>query len=107
LIGGFIVGEGQVTVVIRAIGPSLASAGVSGALQDPKLTVRDSNGAVLAFDNDWKQHQAADIQATGLAPSNDHESAVLLTLAAGNYTAAVSGVGDTTGVGLVEVYKIK
>jgi sugar lactone lactonase YvrE len=107
LIGGFIIGGGEATVVVRAIGPSLTAFGVAGALQDPTLTVRNSNGFPVGFDNDWKQHQQAAIQATGLAPNDDRESAVLLALPAGGYTAVVSGVGDTTGVGLVEIYRIK
>jgi sugar lactone lactonase YvrE len=107
LIGGFIIGGGEATVVVRAIGPSLTAFGVAGALQDPTLTVRNSNGFPVGFDNDWKQHQQAAIQATGLAPKDDRESAVLLALPAGGYTAVVSGVGDTTGVGLVEIYRIK
>ncbi len=107
LIGGFIIGGGDATVVVRAIGPSLTAFGVVGALQDPTLTVRNANGFPVGFDNDWKQHQQAAIQATGLAPKDDRESAVLLSLPAGQYTAAVSGVGNTTGVGLVEIYRIK
>jgi sugar lactone lactonase YvrE len=107
LIAGFIIGGGEATILVRAIGPSLTSLGVSGALQDPTLVVRDANGFPVAFDNDWKQHQQAQIQATGIPPTDDRESACLITLAAGSYTAVVSGVGDTTGVGLVEVYRLK
>lgn len=106
LIAGFIISGGQATVV-RALGPSLTAAGVNGALQDPYLVVRDANGFPVAFDNDWKQHQQAAITATGLAPKNDRESASLITLVSGTYTAVVSGFSDTTGVGLVEVYKLK
>jgi sugar lactone lactonase YvrE len=107
LIAGFIIGGGEATILVRAIGPSLTAFGVSGALQDPTLTVRDANGFPVGFDNDWKQHQQAQIQATGIAPKDDRESACLINLAAGSYTALVSGVGDTTGVGLVEVYRVK
>lgn len=107
LIAGFIIERGQATLLIRALGPSLTAAGVNGALQDPSLVVRDANGFPVAFDNDWKQHQQAAIQATGLAPTDDREAASLITLRAGSYTATVSGSNNTTGIGLVEVYKLQ
>jgi len=109
MIGGFVIqGVGSQTVVIRAIGPSLANFGVSGALQDPTMQlVRLSDNAVIAANDNWQSGaNAAQIQSRGLAPSHPSEAAVMLTLPPGAYTAIVSGVGDTTGVGLVEVYKV-
>ena len=108
LIGGFIAGNGLTKVVIRAIGPSLAQSGVSGALADPTLELHDGNGAVLASDNDWRTGgQEAEIIATTIPPSNDLESAIVATLVPGAYTAIVAGTNNTTGVGLVEVYNIQ
>ena len=109
MIGGFVIqGSGPETVLIRAIGPSLANFGVSGALANPTMTlVRISDSATLASNDDWQSaSNLAQITATGLAPTNPLESAILMTLQPGAYTAIVSGVGGGTGVGLVEVYKI-
>ena len=109
MIGGFIAGPsgvGFIKVLIRAMGPSLGSAGVQDALQDPTLQLFDGNGAPVAFNDNWKQTQQAAIEATGIPPTDDRESAVLATLAAGNYTAVVRGSNNTTGVGLVEVYNV-
>jgi hypothetical protein len=80
---------------------------VTGALADPFLQLFDSNGTLLYSNNDWKDSQQAQIQATGLAPPNDLESAILRTVAPGNYTAILSGRNGTTGIGLVEVYKLR
>jgi hypothetical protein len=109
LIGGFIVhGAGSKDVIIRALGPSLANAGVSGALADPTLELRDQNGNVIAFDDDWEDDpdQRTAIQNSGLAPSDPKESALAETLSPAGYTAIVRGVNSTTGVALVEVYDI-
>lgn len=105
LIGGFI-NRGGGRVLVRAIGPSLAAFGVPDPLPDPVLTVRDINGVVLATNDDWQSSQGADITATGLAPTNAAESAVLASLPAGNYTGVVSGKGTATGVALVEIYQL-
>lgn len=108
LIGGFISGggNGSIQVVIRALGPTLTQFGVSGALADPTLSLIDGNGNVVAFNDNWKATQQSTIQATGFAPPNDLESAILATLPNGNYTAIVSGKNGATGVGLLEVYKV-
>lgn len=107
MIGGFIVGGSQPTdVVVRAIGPSLANYGVGGALADPTLEVHDSNGALLAQDDDWRQYQEEQLTQTGLAPTDDHESAMVLLLQPGAYTAIVRGKNNGVGVGLVEVYNL-
>ncbi|MDQ3413755.1 MAG: right-handed parallel beta-helix repeat-containing protein, partial [Verrucomicrobiota bacterium] len=110
MIGGFIIGPeglGDATVLVRAIGPSLENSGVANALQDPTLELFDGNGALLTSNDDWKDDQQGEIEATQLEPTDDRESAILSTLAPGGYTAIVRGVADTTGVGLVEVYHLQ
>lgn len=107
MIAGFIVeGNDPQTVVVRAMGPSLAAYGIADPLPDPTLElVRMSDGAVVASNNDWQGGvSAAGISARGLAPPDARESAVLVTLAPGAYTAIVRGMAGATGVGLVEVY---
>jgi len=109
MIGGFVIqGSGPQRVVVTAIGPSLAAAGVGDALQNPALTlVRMSDRSIIATNDDWPSSpDAAAIQALGLAPADAHESAVLLTLEPGAYTAIVSGVGGGTGVGIVAMYTV-
>jgi photosystem II stability/assembly factor-like uncharacterized protein len=109
MIGGFVIsGSAPKTVVIRAIGPSLATFGVTGALANPTLQlVRSSDNATIATNDDWgTAANAAQITASGFAPSHPQESAMYLTLQPGAYTAIVSGVGNTSGVGLVEVYEV-
>jgi hypothetical protein len=113
MIGGFIVGGGagggNAKVIVRAIGPSLP---VAGALGDPTLELHDGSGTTIASNDNWKTRpdgssQQADIEATTIPPTNDLESAVVATLAPGNYTAVVRGKNNTTGVGLVEVYNLQ
>jgi hypothetical protein len=106
MIGGFIIGGStSKPVLIRALGPSLAQFNVANVLADPYLELRDGNGNLVEANDDWQQSpEAATIIADGLAPSNAKESAMAPTLAPGNYTALVKGVGDTTGTALVEVY---
>lgn len=106
MIGGFIVGAAS-NYVVRAIGPSLRNVGITAALGDPVLELHDGNGAVVAGNDDWATDpNASSVQAAGLAPKDSHESAVYRALGAGNYTAVVRGVNDTTGIGLVEVYNV-
>ena len=90
-------------VIIRAIGPSLT---VAGKLQNPALELIDGNGTVLRANNDWRTDQQTDIQATGVAPGNDLESALIHTLPPGRYTATVRGVSDGTGIAVVEIYAL-
>jgi hypothetical protein len=107
-IGGFIVkGAGFKRFIVRAIGPSLRANGqpVPGALQDPILELHDSNGSVITNDN-WRSSQEAEIQQSGLAPTDDRESAIIRTVPAGNYTAIIRGVNNTTGIGLIEIYDL-
>ncbi len=111
LIGGIIVvGSDAQKVIIRAIGPSLGGSGVSGTLQDPTLELHDSNGALLASNDDWRDTQEAEIIATTVPPTSDLEAAIVTTLPASPsgiaYTAIVRGANDTTGVALVEVYAL-
>ena len=105
MIGGFILGS-ETNVLIRAIGPALADFGVAGALADPTLELRDVQGALIASNDNWKEPNETEIEATGLQPTKDAESAVFELLPAGAYTAIVAGQGGTTGVALVEVYRL-
>ena len=106
LIGGFIVGGTQSKdIVVRALGPSLASAGISQPLSDPAVELRDVSGALLASSDNWgSDADAPEIQSENLAPSNPNESALKATLNPGSYTAIVRGANGATGVGLVEIY---
>ena len=108
LIGGLIVGSGRgdTRVAVRAIGPSLGSQGVNGALADPTLELVDANGTTVRANDNWKSDQQGEIEALGIQPSNDLESALVASVGASNYTAIVRGNGNTTGVGLVEVYNV-
>jgi arylsulfate sulfotransferase len=108
LISGFIIGDvDSATVVVRAIGPSLASYGVTGVLSDPTLTIYDSTGSVIASNDNWQDDpNAILVQKNGLTPPNAMESALVLRLPAGAYTAIVRGANDGTGVGLAEVYTL-
>jgi hypothetical protein len=107
LIGGLIIGNGeQPVIVVRAIGPTLGSFGITQPLQDPTLEVRDSNGGLIAFENDWQDNTPTAVKAALLQPQDSRESAVVLSLPAGNYTAIVRGKNGTTGVALVEAYRL-
>jgi hypothetical protein len=108
LISGFIVGDvDNATVVVRALGPSLAASGVSGVLSDPVLTIFDSAGTAIATNDNWQDNtNAIDVQRNGLAPPNPSESALVLHLPAGRYTAIVTGANGGTGVALAEVYTL-
>ena len=115
MIAGFIVqGSPQKTVLIRALGPSLTQFGVPDVLANPQLELHDVN-SLIGMNNDWQttqiggvitSDQVAEIRNSGLAPSDPLESALIATLPPGNYTAIVSGVNNTTGNGLAEVYDL-
>jgi hypothetical protein len=108
MIGGTIVtGPDSARVVFRAIGPSLSAAGITNPLADPQLDVFDANGTKKSSNDNWKDSQQATITAAGLAPANPSESAILIDLAPGNYTAVVTGVNGTGGVALVEAYHLQ
>jgi hypothetical protein len=116
MIGGFIVqGSGPKRVIIRAIGPELTQFGIPDALANPRLELHDGSGALLATNDDWQTtiiggiitgNQVSDIQNSGHAPTAATESAIIADLPPGNYTAILSGVNNTAGVGLVEVYDL-
>lgn len=115
MIGGFVAGPGNAAdtrVVIRGIGPSLSGSGVSAPLQDPTLELHNSDGDKIATNDDWKiddktqQSQEAALQATGLAPSDSRESAILIELRPGPYTAILAGKNNSQGIGLVEIYNV-
>ena len=93
-------------VAIRALGPTLTGFGISNFLADPLLELHDANGTIITTNDNWQDTQAADIQASGFAPSKPSESVILTTLTPAGYTAIVRGVGNTIGVGLVEVYTL-
>ena len=105
MIAGFIItGNTPKRVVLRGMGPLLAGSGITDFLADPNLELRSSSGALLLSNNNWKDTQRAEIEATGLAPNDDREAAIVTSLPPGAYSALLTGVGGTTGVGLVEVY---
>ena len=106
LIAGVITaGDESLPAVVRALGPSLGAAGVDAPLPDPSLELHDANGLLIAANDDWKATQQAEIEASGFAPQNDSESAILILLPPGPCTAIVRGKNGQTGVALAEVYK--
>ncbi len=108
LIGGFIItGTPPKRVIVRAVGPSLTQFGVPGAMQDPTVTLFDANSQPIRSNDNWRSTQETEIMASGVAPTDNREAALIETLPAGNYTAVVSGVGDETGVAVVEVYDLE
>jgi uncharacterized repeat protein (TIGR03803 family) len=116
MIGGLIVdggtGGGSARVIVRVMGPSLSASGLQGALQDPELELHDASGAIIASNDNWKTRpdgssQQGEVEATVVPPANDKESALVQTLAPGNYTAIVRGVNSTTGIAVVEVYTLQ
>jgi plastocyanin len=117
MIGGFIVqGTQSKMVIIRAIGPELIPFGVPNALADPTLELHNGAGALIASNDNWQttiiggiimHDQVQEIINSGHAPTDMRESAIIANLPAGNYTAIVRGVSNTTGVALVEVYDLQ
>jgi hypothetical protein len=106
LIGGFIItGSESKKVIIRGMGPSLSAFGLHDVLNDPVLELHPANGPTVTNDN-WTDSQRAEIEASGLAPGNGRESAIIATLPPGNHTALLSGKGGSIGGGLVEVYDL-
>jgi YVTN family beta-propeller protein len=107
MIAGVVVkGSSGQTMIIRGLGPTLSQFGVHSVLADPFLDLRDINGNQIRANNNWKTNQQNEIQATGYAPPADSEAAILTTLPPGNDTAILSGVGNTSGNALVEVYAL-
>jgi len=118
MIGGLIIGsnlvvsgstipQGGAQALVRAIGPSLGDFGVPNSLQDPNLELRDSNGALIDANDNWRSDHEGEIKATTIPPARNEEAAILRTLSPGAYTAIVRGKGTSTGVGLVEVYNLQ
>ena len=108
MIAGFILtGDLATRVIVRAIGPSLSQAGISQPLANPELELYDGNGSLIFRNDDWRSDQETHIVQSGLAPSAEQESAIIVTLPAGNYSAVVRGVGGTEGVALVEIYALE
>jgi hypothetical protein len=115
MIAGFVAGPANAAdtgILIRGIGPSLSNFGVANPLQDPTLELHDGNGTKVRSNDNWKiddrtgASQQSDIEGTGLAPSDNRESAILTDVAPGNYTAILAGKNSSTGVGLVEIYNV-
>jgi hypothetical protein len=110
VIAGFILGNhsGNSRIVLRGVGPSLTALGVTNALANPTLELRDGNGALLMANNDWQENSAqmAEVMGAGLAPANPLESAIAASLPPGLYTAVLAGFNNGTGVGLVEAYDL-
>jgi sugar lactone lactonase YvrE len=110
LIAGFVVsGNGPVgtSVVVRALGPSLSSFGITSPLPDPVLELRDASGALLASNNNWQDAQADAITATGLNPPDPRESAIVTTLGGGAFTAILGSATGAPGTAVVEVYNLQ
>jgi hypothetical protein len=110
MIGGLVIGgSAPKKLLIRAVGPNLLNYGINGVLEDPMLQLY-SGGAVIASNDDWQSQtipaDVAAISASTLAPVDRRESAILITLNPGPYTAVVSGKSDTSGVGIVEVFEL-
>jgi hypothetical protein len=104
MIGGFSInGPNGRRVILRGIGPSM---GFSGSLSNPTLRLRDASGNILAFNDNWKDTQQQEIEATTIPPSHDLESAIVYTLAPGFYTAVMAGKNSATGIGVIEVYDL-
>lgn len=107
MIGGLIIKDGEsAIVVVRAIGPTLSSSNIAEPLLDPTLELFDVNGTPLDSNDNWKDGQPQAVSATELAPADNRESVIVAFLPPGNYTAVVRGKADTTGVALVETYRI-
>jgi hypothetical protein len=95
-------------VIVRGLGPTLGQPpfNLPNALQDPVLDLPDANGTAIMTNDNWKDAQQSEIQATSYAPRNASESAIFITLAPGNYTAILSGKNSTTGNALIEAYRL-
>lgn len=109
IIGGFIINgtTGNTRVILRSIGPSLAAAGITDAMSDPSLELRDVYGTLIAANDNWRDGPELEIQESKLAPSNDLESAIITTLPSGPYTAIISERNGASGIGLFEVFNLQ
>jgi hypothetical protein len=109
IIGGFIIfgNGGNTRVLVRSVGPSLASSGIPNAMPDPTLELRDGNGTLIAENDNWRDGPQLEIEETTLAPTNDLESAIVTTLPSGPYTAVIHERNGQSGIGLFEVYNLQ
>ena len=106
LIGGFIIGDGGKTVFLDAKGPSLAAQGVTNPVQATQISLYFGS-QLIASNNGWRNNtNSGEIVASGLAPSDDRESALQVALEPGAYTVIVSSADGSTGIGLVEVFGV-
>ncbi len=107
MIGGFIItGNTPKRVLMRALGPSLISFGITNFVPDPVLQLRSQSGVLLAQNDNWKDSQQAEIQATGLAPGDYREAAIIATLRPGLYTGLLTNKLGAPGVGTFELYDL-
>jgi hypothetical protein len=107
LIAGFIVtGNAEKKVIVRGIGPSLGNFGVTDVLADPVLELYDQKGSLVATNDNWRDGNASEISAAGLAPANEREAALVASLPPGAYTAVERGSGNGNGIALVEIYDL-
>ncbi len=107
MIGGFIItGNEPKRVIIRAVGPSMSNVGVPGVINDPILRLFGPTGSPIGVNDNWQNTQQVEIEATGLAPQDLRESAIIATLPPANYTATVADANGSTGVGLIEIYDL-
>ena len=109
MVAGVIVGPANAAptgILIRGMGPSLASSGISNPLPDPTLELRDKNGTLLRANDNWKDSQQAEIEGTGIPPGNNAEAAIVVDVAPGDYTAILADKNGAIGVGLIEIYNI-
>jgi hypothetical protein len=107
MIGGFIItGNTPKRVLMRALGPSLASFGITNFVSDPLLQLRSQSGALLMQNDNWKDSQRAEIEATGLAPADDREAVIIATLTPGQYTGLLTNKLGTPGIGTFELYDL-
>jgi hypothetical protein len=108
MIGGFIItGNAPKAVVLRGLGPSLVSGGLPAAslLKDPMLELRGASGALITSNDNWKESpQRSQIEGTVFQPTDDRESVIVATLPPATYTVILEGVGQTSGIGLIEIY---
>jgi hypothetical protein len=106
MVAGVVEANGVIRMLLRALGPTLSQFGVTNVLADPMLEIHDAQGALIASNDNWHDTQAADIQATGKAPPNALESAILIVIPPGNTTAIVRGKNNGIGNALVDAYKL-
>ena len=107
MIGGFIItGNDAKRVIIRGIGPSLTKFNVPNAVNDPILRLFGPTGSAIAVNDNWKDIQQPEIEATGIAPLDLRESAIVATLVPAAYTASLAEMNNGSGVGLVEIYDL-